>query len=799
MLFSAKTLTTLEYDKIAAMLAECAATDGAKARALSLTPTDDYDTVTERHARTDDAKRLIGVKGFPSFYAPERVVSSAERAYKGSILSPSELLEIASLLRCSRRCLDYINTDKPFETSLDAIFSRLITNRALEEKITRSIISEDIIADEASVELAEIRRKIRITNNKIKDTLQSYVSGARIKYLQENIVTMRNGRYVVPVKAEYRNEMKGLVHDTSSSGATLFVEPMAVVDANNELKSLAAAEEHEIERILSELSAECGEASTVVSLNYHNITDLAFAFACGSLAMQMRAERPNIVRERRINLKRARHPLIPKERVVPIDVSIGDGFDTLIITGPNTGGKTVTLKTMGLLTLMTQSGLQIPADEGSTVGIFSEVLVDIGDEQSIEASLSTFSSHMVNVSDIMNHIGDRSLVLFDELGSGTDPIEGAALAISILERCAQLGACSAATTHYAELKVYALETPNVKNASCEFDIETLRPTYRLIIGTPGKSNAFAISEKLGISDDIIDRAKKLIERDNKRFEDVIEKLDTNRIEMEKERAIAEKMRREYEDFKRNAEEDLKRRLAKSEEEIQKQTLKARQIIDSARASSEFIFRQLEDIKKQEDRERRNEMMNTAREEMRKRILETESLMSGVSVKDISLDEDYKLPRPLKVGDKVYLTTVSQEGVVTALADNKGRISVTAGILKTKVTEDKLRLLDGSVKFVSSAAKPVVNEGKVKKSIASTFRTEIDVRGMIGDDAWFVVDKYLDDAVLANIPTVRIIHGKGTGALRAALWKYFKGDRRIKSFRHGEYGEGDAGVTVITLG
>ena len=799
MLFSAKALVTLEFDKIINMLADCAATDGAKARARALSPTDDYDLIIKRQERTDDAKRLINAKGYPSFSASERVVSSAERAYKGAVLSPSELLEIASILRSARMMLDYINTDKPFETGLDSVFSRLLTNRPLEDRITKSILSEDMIADEASPALAEIRRKIRFTNNKIKDTLQGYVGGQRLKYLQENIVTMRNGRYVVPVKAEYKSEMQGLVHDTSSSGATLFIEPMAVVEANNELKSLTAMEEHEIERILAELSAECGVASSVITMNYHNITEIAFCYACATLAMQMRAERPNIVKEPYLELKKARHPLISREKVVPIDIVIGRENKTLIITGPNTGGKTVSLKTLGLFAVMMQSGLQVPLLEGSVMGIFSEVLVDIGDEQSIEASLSTFSSHMVNVSEILKNVSPRSLVLFDELGSGTDPIEGAALAIAILENTSERGACTVATTHYAELKAYALETAGVQNASCEFDIETLRPTYRLIIGTPGKSNAFAISEKLGISADIIARAGKLIKRDNKRFEDVIERLDTNRIEMEKERLQAEKMREEYEAFKRKAEAELKQKIAKSEEEIAKQTLKARQILDSARASSEFIFRQLEDLRKQEDKDKRNEMMNSAREEMRKRMRESESLMSGIDIRDITLEEDYKLPRPLKVGDKVFVTTVSREGVVTALADKKGMISVTAGILKTKVSEDKLRLLDGTVKYTSAQSAPKVNEGKVKKTVVSSFRSEIDVRGMIGDDAWFVVDKYLDDAVLANIPTVRIIHGKGTGALRAALWKYFKTDKRVKAYRHGEYGEGDAGVTVVTLG
>ena len=796
MLFTSKTQSVLEFDKIREMLSSFCATEGSRSRALSLTPSDDYETVVARQARTYDARRLVNSKGYPPFSAPEGVVPSAERAYKGSVLSPRELLDIASLLRSARGVLDYINTDKLFETSLDTVFTRMLTNRTLEDKITRAIVSEDIIADEASTELAEIRRKIRATNNKIKDTLASYVGGARLKYLQENIVTMRNGRYVVPVKAEYKNELKGLVHDTSSSGATLFVEPMSVVEANNELKTLNAAESHEIERILSSLSAECGEFSSAISLNYHNITELAFYFGCASLAESMKAERPKIENKRAVDLKRARHPLIPASKVVPIDVKIGDEVDTLIITGPNTGGKTVSLKTVGLRAVMAQSGLQIPALESSTVGIFNKILVDIGDEQSIEASLSTFSSHMVNVVSILSEVGDRSLVLFDELGSGTDPIEGAALATAILEKTRSEGALSVATTHYAELKVYALETPRVENASCEFDVETLRPTYKLVVGTPGKSNAFAISEKLGIAPEIIERAERLIERDNKRFEDVIEKLDTNRMEMEREREKAERMRQEYEAYKQRAEEELKRRIAKTEEEIEKQTLKAKQILDSARASSEFIFRQLEELKKQEDKEKRNEMMTKARQEIRERLASSEKLYSDIDIKEVSLDEEYKLPRPLVVGDKVYLVTVGKEGIVTAVKDKHGLISVTAGILKTKVTEDKLRLIDGRTQFKRKNESPKPSEGKVKKSIVSTFRPEIDVRGMIGDDAWFVVDKYLDDAVLASIPSVRIIHGKGTGALRAALWRYFKNDPRIKSYRHGEWGEGDAGVTVI---
>ena len=797
--YTSKTLSTLEFDKIIDMLAECAATDGARARAYALTPSDDYDTVVKRQIKTDDAKRLIGIKGYPSFSAPESTVASAERAYKGAVLSPRELLDIASLLHSSRMMLDYIETDKLFDTSLDEIFKRMLPNRALEEKITRSIVSEDLIADEASPELAEIRRKIRNTNNKIKDTLQSFIGGNRIKYLQENIVTMRNGRYVVPVKSEYRNELKGLVHDTSSSGATLFVEPMSVVEANNELRELTAAESHEIERILSSLSAEVSDFSSAISLNYRNITELAFVFACASLAISMRAEKPEIVAKRGIELKRARHPLIPRDKVVPIDVSLGRDFDTLVITGPNTGGKTVTLKTIGLFVLMTQAGLQIPAHEDSKIGVFGEVLVDIGDEQSIQASLSTFSSHMVTVVDILGKVGPRSLVLFDELGSGTDPIEGAALAISILERTQAKGALSASTTHYAELKAYALNTDGVQNASCEFDIETLKPTYKLVIGTPGRSNAFAISEKLGMDRGVIERAEALIRRDDKRFEDVIEKLDTDRIEMERERELAYNLRVEYEAYKKKSEEELERKLSKSEEEISKMVVKARQILDSARASSEFIFKQLEEIKKQENRDKRDEMTLRAREEIRARMRASEALFEGVDIREIAEDDDYKLPRELKLGDKVYLTTIGKEGVVTALKDKNGLIAVSSGILKTKVSEDKLRLLEEGVKYRrKEEPKPKVSEGKVKRSVTSTFKPEVDVRGMIGDDAWFVVDKYLDDAVLAGISTVRIIHGKGTGALRAALWKYFKCDKRISAYRHGAYGEGDAGVTVIEL-
>ena len=692
MLFTEKTLEALEYDKIIARLVECASTAGAKARAAALLPSDDYETVLLRQARTEDAKRLLSHKGYPPFSGAESVVA-ADRAYKGATLSPRELLDVAALLYSARMCLDYIRADRVFETSLDEIFERLMPDRALEEAIKRAILSEEMIADEASPALAEIRRKIRHANNRIKETLQSYVGGARLKYLQENIVTMRGGRYVVPVKAEYRNEMKGLVHDTSSSGATLFIEPIAVVEANNELKSLAAAEKNEIERILAELSAEVASRSSMIALNDRNITDLAFAFACATLAVSMRAERPVVVDRREISLHRARHPLLRSDTVVPIDVSLGKDYDTLVITGPNTGGKTVTLKTMGLLSLMAQAGLQIPAEAESRIGVFSEVLADIGDEQSIEASLSTFSAHMVNVIDILSRVSDRSMVLFDELGSGTDPVEGAALAIAILEQVRARGGMAAATTHYAELKVYALDTPRVCNASCEFDVETLRPTYKLIVGTPGRSNAFAISEKLGMPAEVIERAGRLIEHDSKRFEDVIDRLDSDRVAMERERETAERLRKEYEAFKANAEKKLQEKIAKSEEEISKQTLKARQILESARASSEFIFRQLEELKKQENKEKRDEMMNAAREQIRRTLRESSEAYASTGIREAVADEEYRLPRPLKTGDTVYLVSLGRTGTVTALADKNGKYAVTSGVLKTKVAEGELRLVD----------------------------------------------------------------------------------------------------------
>lgn len=795
MLYTQKALSILEFDKITEMLADCAATDGAKALSRSLSPTDDYNDIKNRQARTSDAKKLISYKGYPSFSASESVIPSIERAEKGASLSVRDLLDIAALLRSARMIIDYISINKSFETSLDDIFGRVLSLKHLEDKISRVIVSEDYIADEASPELSEIRRKIKAENNKIKDTLQNFISGQRSKYLQENIVTMRDGRYVIPVKNEYRNEIKGLLHDTSSSGATVFIEPMGVVEANNELRELAGREEREIARIISLLSSECAEYSATIRSNYYNITQLAFYYACATLAMQMKAERPNIAQSSVINLKRARHPLLDKEKVVPINISVGEEFDTLIITGPNTGGKTVALKTVALFSFMVQSGLQIPADEDSEVGIFSEILIDIGDEQSIEQSLSTFSSHMVNIVDIISKITPKSLVIFDELGSGTDPIEGAALAVSILEEVRKKGAIALATTHYAELKAYALDTERVQNASCEFDINTLKPTFRLIIGMPGKSNAFAISEKLGLSLDIVNEAKRRVSIENRRFESVVEQLEASRLEMDKNKEEAIELRRQLEILKNKSETEIQKKQAETEIELNKTKEKARQLIEGARATSEFVFRELDAIRKKQDSKKFAEELSKAKQEIRNQLRNSSDLYYELETPNFEEDEDYTLPRPLKVGDIVYLLDYKQEGEVLELPNEKGEFRVKAGILKTKVNTSRIRLLEGHL-AKKSGDHPTAKS--IKKPSISSFKQEIDLRGRTGDEAWYELDKYLDDAILAGLHSVRIIHGKGTGALRKALQEELRRDRRVKSYRNGEFGEGDFGVTVAEL-
>ncbi len=788
-----KTLCTLEFDKIRALLADMCPTEGAAQMAASLTPTDRIDIARARQTRTTDAKRLSDAKGMPSFGSVCDITDTCERALKGAVLTPRELLDAAAILRTSRGLLEYIRSNRLFSTVLDEIFERLIPNRHLEDRIARSIISEEMIADEASPALADVRRKIRVANLRVRESLAKYTGGSYSKYLQENIVTQRNGRYVIPVKAEYRNDVKGLIHDTSSSGATVFIEPMAVVEANNELALLESKEAHEIEKILSELSGEIAAIAPSLSLNYRNITELAFIFGCAELSRKTDGCEPQLNEGHICRLIRARHPLIDKRTVVPISVAIGEEYDTLIITGPNTGGKTVTLKTLGLFSIMAASGLHLPCDEGSSVCVFEKILVDLGDEQSIEQSLSTFSSHMVNIVGVVKQKNDKSLVLFDELGAGTDPVEGAALAIAVIENVRAAGALCVATTHYTELKTYALDTEGVCNASCEFDVETLRPTYKLIIGTPGKSNAFAISEKLGLPSEIVKRAGELVNSENKHFENVLGDLERLRIETEKQLETAKREREEYEQFRRESEADIKKRLADSEKTLENARNKAQNMVDSAKLSSDFIMEQMDALKKQRESEKLSEELARARREIREHLRTHSDSFDPVEYRKV---ENYVLPRALRKGDEVYVVSLDKTGVLLEDPDRSDKVMTQIGIIKTKIKVSDIQLIeDGGEK---KAAKKSKASPAVKVTVNRDFRGEVDLRGKTGDEAWSIVDKYFDDAAIAGFHSVRLIHGKGTGALKNALWAYLRRDTRVASFRIGQFGEGDGGVTVVEL-
>ena len=785
-----KTLTTLEFDKICAILASHCPTAGAKEIALALTPYLYAEQVKRAQKKTTDARRLLEAKGMPPFGHVVNITEACERAKKGATLTPRELIDAAQLLRSSRSMLDYIRANKTFDTSIDEIFLRLMPNRALEDRILRSIISEDTISDEASSALADIRRKMRVGNQKIKETLAKYLSGSFSKYLQENIVTQRNGRYVVPVKAEYRNEIKGLMHDSSSSGATVFIEPMAVVEANNELRMLENKEKLEIERVLSELSAGIAGIADILYLNYENISELAFLFGCASFSIKLDACEPIINERKACNLVRARHPLIDKEKVVPISISLGYDYDTVIITGPNTGGKTVSLKTLGLLSLMAQSGLHIPADEGSSVCIFENILVSIGDEQSIEQSLSTFSGHMVNIVSIIKEKSENSLVLFDELGAGTDPIEGAALAVAIIEDIRASGALCAATTHYTELKTYAMNTDGVTNASCEFDVETLRPTFKLIIGAPGKSNAFAISQKLGLPENILLRAENYVANDNKQMEKVLGELEAERQAAEKERLAAEKMRKEYERFKAENENEIRKMHASAEKALKAAQTKAESMVESAKRSADYIMDEMDKLRKQKESERLAEELAAARRDIREHLRTNADVYAPVTKEE---EENYVLPRPLKKGDEVIIRSLGKKAVVLELPNKQDLVAIQAGIIKTKVRLSDLRLIDETAKKKDNS-----NRSAYRATVSRDFKPEIDLRGKTGDEAWSAIDKYFDEALIAGFRSLRLIHGKGTGALKKYLWVELKRDSRVASFRIGQFGEGDGGVTVVEL-
>ena len=791
-----RAIVTLEFDKIREMLAAVCPTEGAKALAREVRPSRAIGTVRRMLAETDAAKNMQITKGMPPLAGIADVTAFVERADKGAVLLPAEILAVGRTLSAARATKEYRNESHSDETALDEYFAHLIPNKKLEEKISRCIASEDMIADTASDKLYDIRRKMRNENNRIRDSLQKYITGGSYsKFLQEQIVTMRDGRYVIPVKQEYKNEIKGLVHDTSSSGATLFIEPLAVVEANNELRLLERKEADEIERILSELSADIAMNAAMLLENYRNLTLLAFIFGKSQLSFKMDGISPVITAARQLSLVRARHPLIHADKVVPITVSLGIDFDTLVITGPNTGGKTVTLKTLGLFSIMTQSGLHIPVADGSIMCIFDDILADIGDEQSIEQSLSTFSSHMVHIVDMLASIENRCLVLFDEVGAGTDPVEGAALAVSILESVREKKALCAATTHYAELKSYALDTDGVCNASCEFDVNTLRPTYRLIIGTPGKSNAFAISRKLGLPNSVIERAESYVSGENRRFESVIERLEKERLEMEQAKTEAQMLLAQARREKAEMDEFVSKREKEAEKELEKARATAVRMVESAKISSDFIFAELEKVKKERESANLAKSLEEARRDIKIHLKANSDNLDPIDPKTA---EGYELPRPLKKGDEVVLVNIGQKGILLGDPDKSGNVQVQAGIIKTKTNIKNLMLIDGvKVTFTDKSGKKMPAKSAGDR-VVQAFNPEIDLRGNYGDDACFMLDKYIDDAKRAGVKTLRIIHGKGTGALRKAVTDFLRRDSRVASVRVGSFGEGDTGVAIAEL-
>lgn len=793
-----RAVVTLEFDKILNMLSECAPFEGCIDVIRSITPSVSRDFIITMQRQTTEARNFVNTKGAPSFYGVKDISNALFRAEKGASLNTVELLAVAEVLRASGSVSKYFGESLTPESSLYELTSRIVPNKYLQDSISNAIIGEDMIADTATPELYDIRRKMKNAQGKAKDSLQKYVSGDYSKYLQENIITMRNGRYVIPVRAEYRNEIKGLVHDTSASGATLFIEPMAVVEANNELRVLEVKEQAEIEKILFHLTTEVSRFSEMLKLDYSVLCDFGVIFAKAELSFRMDAVSPIVTSRKTVNLKKARHPLLDKDKVVPIDVSIGNGYTMLVVTGPNTGGKTVTLKTLGLFSLMAQSGLHIPCEDGSVVPVYTNILADIGDEQSIEQSLSTFSSHMVNIVDILAKVNESSLVLFDELGAGTDPIEGAALAEAILERIRNIGCLCAATTHYAELKAYALETDGVSNASCEFNLETLRPTYKLTIGLPGRSNAFAIAQRLGIDESIISAANDYVPGASRRFEEVVNELENTRSGLEAEREQARKLKEELKEAKdraRKDREELNTRIAELEAKAETE---ARKLIDSAKAASDYIFEELEEVKRKKEAEDFAKAIAASKANVAAKVKQASDKL-GINLE--RAETIYKPSREFKVGDDIYVCDLKQEGKLLKI--DKDQYHVQVGYAKLKTTVENLRLLCDMESEVPKKKKPgtmrkVNRNGMSTPQVSRNISSEIDVRGMIGDDAWMEVDKYIDCALLANLNSVTVVHGKGTGALRAAITSRLKKDKRVASFRMGEYGEGDSGVTVITL-
>ena len=788
---------SLELDKVLEMLSAHTSCDDARQLALELKPESNLDAAQALMNQTRDAHMLLARFGGPAFGGLTNVNNALFRADAGSTLSLRELLNVASVLHVIRTMVQWHSTNEGVATVLDIYFNALVPNKFLEDMITTAIISEEEIADGASPLLADIRRKIKSQESKVKEQLGKYTHNSNYsKYLQDNIITTRNGRYVVPVKNEYRGEIPGLVHDTSASGSTVFIEPMPIVEANNQIKLLKNQEQDEIDRILAEISATVGSFARSIKDSYECAVELNLIFAKAQLAYSMRASVPEMNDEGIIELRRARHPLIDKKKVVPVDIQLGKDFDTIVITGPNTGGKTVSIKTIGIMSLMAMCGLMLPVDDRSKISVFDNVLADIGDEQSIEQSLSTFSSHMTNIIKIIEQTDEHSLVLIDELGAGTDPVEGAALAVAILEQLRNQGAKIAATTHYAELKSYALQTMGVINGSCEFDVQSLRPTYRLLIGVPGRSNAFAISKRLGLGDDIIEHAQELVSSENTRFEDVVDRLEQSRRQMEKEHNEALKIRNEAEKALEEAKNMKAEIRTLREKEMENAKGQAMRITEQAKREAYQLLNDLEALKKQQAKEKdAAELARRAKAMIKKDIDAIDSAADPI-IGTFDENENYVLPRPLKIGDTVILADIGNEATVVTLKDKKGLITVQMGTMKTRVKESNLRLVEKQAK--KSSGKRNVHTGKLESKMNMKVETSVDLRGMNVEEGLMELDRYIDHALRMGIAEFTVIHGKGTGVLRTAVREYLKKSKFVKSHRLGTFGEGEDGVSIVTL-
>ena len=782
-----KSLLKLELDQVLEQLARCAGSEGGKEACRKLRPVSDLEDVQRMLDETTAASNLCTRKGNPVFADVTDMSASLERADRGGCLQPMELLRIAGILRCARTIQGYIAEDEE-KTVLDSLFHSLTANKYLEDKIFGAILSEEEIADNASPALADIRRHMRIQAGKIRDSLQKVISSpAYSKFLREPIITIRQGRYVVPVKSECKNDVPGLVHDVSATGSTYFVEPMSAVNANNALRELELKEKKEIERILSELSSETAAYREAINLDYQLLVQLDVIFAKAKLAYQMKAWAPLMNDQGRIELRKARHPLIDPKTVVPITLRLGTDFDSMIITGPNTGGKTVTLKTVGLLTLMAECGLHVPAGDGSVLSTFDAILADIGDEQSIAQSLSTFSSHMRTIVDVVDQCDDRTLVLFDELGAGTDPAEGAALATAIIEFCRKMGSRVVATTHYAELKLYAMRTNGVINASCEFDVETLRPTYRLLIGIPGKSNAFAISRKLGLSEEILKEADDLVDKSDKDFEDVLSQLEQQRQQMELARQEAERLRQETAQIQQQSQQYHDQLRKEKEKAMESARREAQHIIEEARAAANAASDELKALRKQLTQGGDVSGINQRQSQLRRNLNEAEDKLRAAQPQQ----QRPKPSRGILVGDTVELLKLGTKASVIAI-NKDGTYQLQAGILKLTAKQDEIYLLEHENPYQAKGGRPKHSGREMKMS---AMPTEVDLRGMDSVEAICVLERYLDEAMRAHLSQVRIIHGKGTGTLRAAVHQSLKRNKFVKKFRLGVYGEGEDGVTI----